>query len=204
MTDRLLPDEFRTEPESAALKKPAFGAPCNGCGLCCKNSVCDLGQPIFGRLKGPCPALERDANAPGYRCGLMVNPARYAPLRAKRYGARRLGEAARLLLASGFGCDARFLDEARDPAHDGREPAWRKDKAQHRAAAAMWGYHIQTPEQLRATLARVISAEKRVGAKALVEGLSIEERLTLREEQLSRRAYAELLRNKLAAMAPRP
>ena len=39
--------------------KPAFGLPCNGCGLCCAAQVCAVGQIVFGlNVKGPCPALK--------------------------------------------------------------------------------------------------------------------------------------------------
>lgn len=38
-------------------KKPAFGAPCNGCGLCCATEVCAIGRMAHGDVQAPCPSL---------------------------------------------------------------------------------------------------------------------------------------------------
>lgn len=40
------------------LSKPAFGAPCNGCGFCCKAIPCRVARDLIGAREGPCPALE--------------------------------------------------------------------------------------------------------------------------------------------------
>lgn len=78
-----------------APPKPAFGAPCNGCGLCCAVEACPLGIIRFGRRRGPCPAMEwRDGR---YACGML---ARRPPG----------GWTARLIarwIAAGKGCDCR-------------------------------------------------------------------------------------------------
>lgn len=55
---------------SAAPEKPAFGAPCNGCGFCCASEVCKVGRVAFGDVPAPCPALVFDAGR--WWCGLVV------------------------------------------------------------------------------------------------------------------------------------
>lgn len=53
------------------LPKPALLQPCNGCGKCCREEVCDLGEMIFGAdTAAPCPALiEKDGRA---WCGIIL------------------------------------------------------------------------------------------------------------------------------------
>jgi hypothetical protein len=59
------------------LDKPGKMLPCNGCGLCCQEEVCDVGQEIFANPdkgiwldKGPCPGLVIRKGL--YRCGLVL------------------------------------------------------------------------------------------------------------------------------------
>lgn len=41
------------------LSKPRYGEACNGCGLCCSLSLCQVALTAFGYTqKAPCPALE--------------------------------------------------------------------------------------------------------------------------------------------------
>lgn len=86
---------MRVELRADAPPKPAFGAPCNGCGLCCAAETCPLGMILFRRRRGPCPALEwRDDR---YVCGVLAS---------RREG----GWAARAVsrwIAAGKGCDCR-------------------------------------------------------------------------------------------------
>ena len=49
--------------------KPAFGSPCNGCGLCCKMEVCGIGQSVFPGATAPCPGLRFNGTA--YRCAVV-------------------------------------------------------------------------------------------------------------------------------------
>jgi hypothetical protein len=56
-------------PHAMVQKKPAHGAPCTRCGLCCYTSLCDVAQTIHHRKEGPCPELRFDAD--GSRCGLI-------------------------------------------------------------------------------------------------------------------------------------
>lgn len=53
------------------LLKPRYGAPCNGCGLCCTLALCFVAEKFFGeRQEPPCPALiERDGRT---WCGAVL------------------------------------------------------------------------------------------------------------------------------------
>lgn len=44
----------------AAPLKPAYGAPCNGCGACCRAVPCRMARDLVGAFDAPCPALEHD------------------------------------------------------------------------------------------------------------------------------------------------
>lgn len=89
------------------LSKPAIGAPCNGCGLCCKATVCGAGSVLMGLVKefgqrapGPCPALLQEGD--GYTCGIMNRPHNY--LLSQR-GPTVLRKAVGVLIGAGSGCD---------------------------------------------------------------------------------------------------
>jgi hypothetical protein len=85
-----------------APSKPAPGAPCNGCGVCCAVEPCPLGMLLSRSRKGACKALQWDAAGSRYRCGVVVEPAAY--LRGLPAGwARRL---ASRWIAAGRGCDS--------------------------------------------------------------------------------------------------
>ena len=57
-----------------APAKPAFGAACNGCGVCCLSQPCPVGMLVSRRRSGACDALRWDESATIYRCGL-IDPA---------------------------------------------------------------------------------------------------------------------------------
>lgn len=57
-----------------APPKPAEGATCNGCGVCCLAQPCPLGMLLSGRRRGACTALRWDAPATLYRCGAITEP----------------------------------------------------------------------------------------------------------------------------------
>jgi hypothetical protein len=99
--------------EPLAPAKPAIGATCNGCGVCCLSEPCPLGVLLFLKRKGSCQALQWDAGGKAYRCGVMVDPAATSiqalsppfqffagPL------AFVLKQGARRWIASGIGCDS--------------------------------------------------------------------------------------------------
>lgn len=88
----------------AAPPKPAEGAPCNGCGVCCALETCPAARLRFRQRQGPCPALEWQQNAGCYRCGLLLRPAHYfawLPLWGQGWARRLLAR----WIAAGAGCD---------------------------------------------------------------------------------------------------
>ena len=60
-----------------APAKPAVGAACNGCGVCCALETCPAARLRFLQTRGPCPALEWSPDDRCYRCGLLAHPERY-------------------------------------------------------------------------------------------------------------------------------
>ncbi len=121
------------------LAKAPYGSPCNGCGRCCYNEICTLGAVVFGRSRGPCPALQSGEDAK-LVCGLIANPMRYDPIGTMRSGAAAMSEAAAFLSGSGEGCDAQLDDEPDNPAFSDKiRRAARNHRAKANAAAAKWG-----------------------------------------------------------------
>lgn len=95
------------------IPKPPYGSPCNGCGQCCAQAPCPLGEFVFGVNFGKCPALiDRGDIA---RCGLVVEPEKHAPQRTALVGREELSKAAALLIGAGSGCDARAWGELPNP-----------------------------------------------------------------------------------------
>lgn len=87
-------------PRGALADKPAHGASCNRCGVCCMAVKCELARYLFGAELGPCPALERDEEDKVYRCGIVAT-----------VPDETLRAAAIHLIGAGDGCDARFNGE---------------------------------------------------------------------------------------------
>ena len=58
----------------AAPQKPAEGATCNGCGVCCLLEPCPLGALLSGRRQGACDALRWAEGEQVYRCGAISAP----------------------------------------------------------------------------------------------------------------------------------
>lgn len=104
--------------QPAAPRKPALGAPCNGCGVCCLVAPCPLGVVLSGRRTGACDALRWEANPPPvpggvYRCGAISQPAQVlSPALPKVLNtaipvlAWGLGRLAKRWVAAGKGCDS--------------------------------------------------------------------------------------------------
>ena len=94
-----------------APPKPALGAPCNGCGVCCLAEPCPLGQVISRKRSGACDALRWDDAQRLYRCGALSD-AEGVLGRRWRWAAPVLRRLARRWIAAGLGCDASLTVEA--------------------------------------------------------------------------------------------
>ena len=89
----------------AAPPKPASGAPCNGCGVCCAARPCPVSRLLLGHRTGACPALQWDEAERRYRCGMAVAPAsflRWLPPGWNAFCGRRFSR----WIAAGQGCDS--------------------------------------------------------------------------------------------------
>jgi len=76
-----------------APPKPAFGAACNGCGLCCAAEPCPVGMLLSLKARGACRMLRWSSDETRYVCGALRGaPAPLRPL-LKRW------------IAAGQGCD---------------------------------------------------------------------------------------------------
>lgn len=96
-----------------APAKPAWGAACNGCGVCCLAEPCPVGVLLSARRSGACDALVWDDEASIYRCGAVSHPqptiARALPRGAQWLAgplAVLLRRTARRWIAAGTGCDS--------------------------------------------------------------------------------------------------
>lgn len=92
--------------------KPALGAPCNGCGVCCLLAPCPLGVLLSGYRQGRCRALRWQAEASLYRCGAITAPKEVLAARLPSWLqpttsllAGGLGRVAKRWVAAGVGCD---------------------------------------------------------------------------------------------------
>ena len=95
-----------------APTKPAFGAACNGCGVCCLAQPCPLGMLLSRRRHGPCLALQWSAQDQRYWCGALAG-ALVQPAAGPWSSLARIWQAARARLlrrwiAAGVGCDCRL------------------------------------------------------------------------------------------------
>jgi hypothetical protein len=83
-----------------APPKPAEGAACNGCGVCCAAEPCPVGQILSRRRTGACVALRWAEGERRYRCGVVDDPGRHLS-----WG-RRL---ALRWIAAARGCDSDYV-----------------------------------------------------------------------------------------------
>lgn len=99
--------------EPLAPPKPAPGAPCNGCGVCCLLEPCPLGVLLSGRRHGACSAVRWDATVTAYRCAALTEPGQVAASRVPSFLAPvarwLLVRFARRWIAAGTGCDCTVL-----------------------------------------------------------------------------------------------
>ena len=89
----------------AAPAKPAAGAACNGCGVCCAAEPCPLGMLLSRRRRGACVALAWDEAAARYRCDVLARPRDWLT-GLTWLPAGLLRAAAARWIAAGRGCDA--------------------------------------------------------------------------------------------------
>lgn len=102
----------RLHPEAPA--KPAEGAPCNGCGLCCLAEPCPLGVVVSRRRKGACVALRWSDVEQRYLCGMVSDPGGVTGF-TQAWAVRAMAALARRWIASGVGCDARLQTQPLPP-----------------------------------------------------------------------------------------
>jgi hypothetical protein len=88
----------------AAPVKPAWDAPCNGCGVCCAYAPCPIGVLISRRHTGACAALEWVDAESRYRCGVLLDPGKYTGLKANWMQNLTRNLTSRMISA-GSGCD---------------------------------------------------------------------------------------------------
>ena len=111
------------QPQAPA--KPAAGASCNGCGVCCAWQPCPLGVLVSGRRHGACDALRWSEPAQRYHCAMVVDPQAVWPhlpglLRAP------LRALAQRWIAAGVGCDCDLeVETAMEPGQAAAAPASR-------------------------------------------------------------------------------
>ena len=96
-----------------APSKPAPGAPCNGCGVCCLLEPCPLGVVLSGRRHGACVAVRWQSEDHLYRCGALSAPLEVLqsvlPRSIRRLAPKLSPSLARLAkrwIAVGQGCDS--------------------------------------------------------------------------------------------------
>lgn len=131
--DGLKPGLFA--PKGELQKKPPHGAPCNGCGLCCKAVLCPLAQMVFKHEQGPCPALTSEN-----RCGMVEEPLSWRRTATWKHGAAAMRSAALLLIGSGWGCDARVNGEpVNEDFRFKLRQLERETRAQTLKARKLWG-----------------------------------------------------------------
>jgi hypothetical protein len=96
-----------------APPQPAWGEPCNGCGVCCLSEPCPVGILLSRKRRGACVALVWDGADRRYRCGMLAAPARREPGTAGAARMLSISAALRRLrarwmrrwIAAGIGCD---------------------------------------------------------------------------------------------------
>jgi hypothetical protein len=89
---------------AVAPPKPAIGAPCNGCGVCCALEPCPVARFLLGVRAGPCRALVWDEGAARYHCGMVCAPSTHLP-RLPVMLAPLAARLCRRWIAAGSGCD---------------------------------------------------------------------------------------------------
>ena len=97
----------------SAPAKPARGAACNGCGVCCLLEPCPVGVLLSHSRRGACAALRWNEAVRRYQCGALTQPEQVLKSALPRWlgfaafavagGLRRWGPR---WIAVGVGCDS--------------------------------------------------------------------------------------------------
>jgi len=93
--------EVELHPQSP--EKPVYGAPCNGCGVCCAAGPCPVALVFLFQFKGKCRALLWQDER--YVCGMVASPDRYVKLIPEKWRASG-GRFFASRIAAGAGCDS--------------------------------------------------------------------------------------------------
>jgi len=88
-----------------APAKPAYGAACNGCGICCAAEPCPVAIVFLQQFRGRCRALLWQEEAGRYVCGMVVQPDRYSLL-IPAFFRGGMGRFFASRIATGKGCDS--------------------------------------------------------------------------------------------------
>lgn len=97
----------------AAPPKPAEGAACNGCGVCCLIEPCPVGMVVSRKRRGACVALAWSDAESRYVCGMVMQPEAHLPGWLVAQPALRglASRWARRVIAAGAGCDSNATPE---------------------------------------------------------------------------------------------
>ena len=87
-----------------APAKPAWGAPCNGCGVCCLSEPCPVGVVLSRRTTGACVAVIWNDEIHRYECGMITQPEAWLTL-PWRWSRNLMVRLSKRWIASGKGCD---------------------------------------------------------------------------------------------------
>ena len=112
MSPRDLLKTFQIYQLSSAPSKPALGAPCNGCGVCCLAEPCPVGILVSRRRQGACDALRWNQTQGRYLCGAVSDPRSVLP-EGLGWLAPLFARFARRWIAAGIGCDSTVEDTRR-------------------------------------------------------------------------------------------
>lgn len=100
------------------IQKPKIGEQCNGCGVCCKISMCNTGAFLLGKVKvfgekriyGECEALVKKVDG-GFGCGLIIKPGSFIK---SKYRDDVVAKNVAILVGAGTGCDEIGEDEGNE------------------------------------------------------------------------------------------